>query len=252
MVLTLRRPSPFLREERYNHLQRVGFVASELARAGAAVIAAPIAPHEAGRQAVREAVTHQAGPGSNFFLIHVATPVEYCEKTDRRGVYAQAREKGQALKGLSGVDDDFEVPKDANLTVDLTEHSIPQVVHSTFLILSFTMPLSMIIPRRRHRIVTREPRVFYSYGRMQDPDGQRFEEWNGASSHRAGHIMRMAVQLSYGVVYVCELAVVVPTVPIVPVGLTNRPFVGLFLHDVSTFFSNLPNPMDDDDQARKR
>jgi len=121
------------REERYNHLQRVGFVASELARAGAAVIAAPIAPHEAGRQAVREAVTHQAGPGSNFFLIHVATPVEYCEKTDRRGVYAQAR-KG-ILEGLSGVDEDFEVPKDANLTVDLTEHSIPQVVHNIVLLL---------------------------------------------------------------------------------------------------------------------
>ncbi|KAI0264798.1 hypothetical protein BGY98DRAFT_1039113 [Russula aff. rugulosa BPL654] len=121
------------REDRYNLLQRVGFVASELARAGTAVIAAPIAPHEAGRQAVREVVANQAGPGSNFFLIHVATPVEYCEKTDRRGVYAQAR--NGILKGLSGVDEDFEVPKDANLTVDLTEHSIPQVVHSIVLLL---------------------------------------------------------------------------------------------------------------------
>ena len=119
------------REERYNHLQRIAFVASELARAGAAVIAAPIAPHEAGRQVVREAVTHQAGPGSNFFLIHVATPIEYCERTDRSGVYAQAR-KGIG-RGLAGVDENFEVPKDANLTVDLAEHSIPQVVHSTFL-----------------------------------------------------------------------------------------------------------------------
>ena len=96
------------------------------------MIAAPIAPHEAGRQAVREAVAQQAGPGSNFFLVHVATPVEHCERTDRRGVYAQAR-KG-ILKDLSGVDEDFEAPKDANLTVDLTEHSIPQVVHSTLLI----------------------------------------------------------------------------------------------------------------------
>lgn len=43
-------------------------------------------------------------------------------------MYAQAREG--IIKGLSGVDEDFEVPKDANLTVDLTEHSIPQVVHS--------------------------------------------------------------------------------------------------------------------------
>jgi sulfate adenylyltransferase len=121
------------REERYNHLQRVGFVASELARAGAAVIAAPFAPHEAGRQAVRKAVTLQGASGGNFFIIHVATPIEYCEKTDRRGVYAQAR--AGIVKGLSGVDEDFEVPKDANLTVDLTEHSIPQVVHSIVLLL---------------------------------------------------------------------------------------------------------------------
>jgi hypothetical protein len=62
----------------------------------------------------------------------------------------------------------------------------------------------------------------------------------------------MAVQLSYGAMYVYELAVGVPTIPIVPVGSTNRPIVGLFPHDVSTFFSNLRHPTDDDDQARKR
>ncbi len=101
------------------------------------MIAAPIAPHDAGRQAVREAVAHQAASGSNFFLVHVATPVEYCRKTDRRGVYAQAQ-KG-IVNGFSGVDEDFEVPKDANLTVDLTEHSIPQVVHSALLFWSFAM-----------------------------------------------------------------------------------------------------------------
>ena len=55
------------------------------------MIASTIAPHEAGRQAVRETVTRQAGPGGNFFLIHVATPIEHCEKTDRRGVYVRAR-----------------------------------------------------------------------------------------------------------------------------------------------------------------
>jgi len=121
------------REESYDHLQRIGFVASELARAGAAVIAAPIAPHETGRRFVRETVTHQAGPGGNFFLVHVATPLEHCEKTDRSGVYAQAR-KG-SVRGLAGIDDIFEAPKDANLTVDLSDHSVPQVVHSIVLLL---------------------------------------------------------------------------------------------------------------------
>jgi sulfate adenylyltransferase len=131
LVLTVLADRSLSREERHNHLQQIAFVASELARAGAAVIAAPIAPHEAGRQTVRDAVTDRAGSGSNFFLVHVATPIEHCEKTDRHGVYAQAR-KG-IMRGLPGVDEVFEAPKDANLTVDLTEHSIPQVVHSTFL-----------------------------------------------------------------------------------------------------------------------
>jgi sulfate adenylyltransferase len=72
---------------------------------------------------------HQAGPGGNFFLIHVATSLDYCERTDRSGVYAQAR--NGIIKGVVGVDEAFEVPKDANLTVDVTRHSIPEVVHST-------------------------------------------------------------------------------------------------------------------------
>jgi len=121
------------REERHSHLQRMAFVASELARAGAAVIVAPIAPHEAGRQAVREAVVDQAGSGGNFFLVHVATPIDYCERTDRRGVYAQAR-RG-ITRGVVGVDEDFEVPKDADLTVDVTRHSIPEIVHGIVLLL---------------------------------------------------------------------------------------------------------------------
>ncbi|KAH9176390.1 hypothetical protein EDB89DRAFT_1846392 [Lactarius sanguifluus] len=124
------------REQHHNHLQRVAFVASELARAGAAVIASTVAPHEAGRQAVRETITHQAGPGGNVFLIHVATPIEYCEKTDRRGVYARAR-KG-IIKGFTGVDEEFDPPKDANLVVDFTRQSIPEIVHNIVLLLETT------------------------------------------------------------------------------------------------------------------
>ncbi|KAH9002029.1 hypothetical protein EDB86DRAFT_3063555 [Lactarius hatsudake] len=123
-------------EQHHNHLQRVAFVASELARAGAAVIASTVAPHEAGRQAVRETITRQAGPGGNFFLIHVATPIEYCEKTDRRGVYARAR-KG-IIKGFTGVGEKFDPPKDANLVVDFTRQSIPEIVHSIVLLLETT------------------------------------------------------------------------------------------------------------------
>lgn len=83
-------------------MQRIAFVAAELARAGAAVIAAPIAPHESSRQAARDHIVANGGAGGgNFFLVHLSTPLEYCEKTERRGVYARAR-RGE-IKNFTGI-----------------------------------------------------------------------------------------------------------------------------------------------------
>jgi sulfate adenylyltransferase len=67
------------------------------------------------------------------FLIHVATPIEYCEKTDRRGLYAKAR-RGEIV-GFSGVDDVYEVPSKADITVDVSRQSVPEIVHSILLLL---------------------------------------------------------------------------------------------------------------------
>lgn len=110
------------------NVQRIAFVAAELTRAGTAVIAAPIAPHERSREAARETVLQSGGSGGNFFLIHVATPLEHCEKTDRKGIYAKAR-RGE-IKGFTGVDDIYETPDRPDLTVDVTTQSIPEIVHS--------------------------------------------------------------------------------------------------------------------------
>lgn len=118
-------------EERAKNLDRLGFVAAELARAGAAVIAAPIAAKQDTRSAIQGTVLQSAGAGANFFTIHVATPLEHCESTDRKGVYTSAR-KGD-LKGIAGVDEEYEVPERADLTVDVTKQSVPEIVHSEYL-----------------------------------------------------------------------------------------------------------------------
>ncbi|KAG5638882.1 Sulfate adenylyltransferase [Sphagnurus paluster] len=120
-------------EDRHLNAQRIAFVAAELTRAGAAVIAAPIAPYERSREAVKDIVQHSGGAGANFFLIHVATPLAHCEKTDRRGLYAKAR-RGE-IKGFTGVDDVYETPEKADLTVDVTQQSISEIVHSIVLLL---------------------------------------------------------------------------------------------------------------------
>jgi sulfate adenylyltransferase len=119
----------FTRKDRDLNIHRIAFVASELTKAGAAVIAAPIAPFEEARKQARDAV-EKSGP---FFLIHVATSLEYCEKTDRRGTYAAAR--AGKIKGFTGVDDPYEVPSKPDLVVDLEKQNVRSIVHEIILLL---------------------------------------------------------------------------------------------------------------------
>ncbi|RXW21393.1 hypothetical protein EST38_g4462 [Candolleomyces aberdarensis] len=123
----------FSAEDRHKNVQRIAYVAAELTRAGAAVVAAPIAPHERSREAAKQHVLQSGGAGGNFFLIHVATPLEHCESTDRKGLYARAR--AGEIKGFTGVDDVYENPDNADLTVDVTKQTIPEIVHSIILLL---------------------------------------------------------------------------------------------------------------------
>lgn len=121
----------FSHDDRERNIQRIGFVAAELTKAGAAVIAAPIAPFESGRKAARELVEKFG----SFYLIHVATPLEVCEKTDRRGIYKAAREG--KIKGFTGIDDPYETPqgKEADLVVDLSKINVRTAVHQIILLL---------------------------------------------------------------------------------------------------------------------
>jgi sulfate adenylyltransferase len=117
-------------EEKSLDLARIAFVASELTKAGAAVIAAPVAPLASARKELKNTIT---GPGGNYFLVHVATPLEYCEKVDRRGFYKRARD-GE-IKNVPGVDSEYESPTDADLTVDLRNDTVPEIVHSIVMML---------------------------------------------------------------------------------------------------------------------
>ena len=81
------------------------------------------------RQQAREAV-EKSGP---FFLVHVATSLEYCEKTDRKGTYAAAR--AGKIKGFTGVDDPYETPVKPDLVVDFEKQNVRSIVHEIVLLL---------------------------------------------------------------------------------------------------------------------
>jgi sulfate adenylyltransferase len=99
--------------DRDRNVRRIGWVAAEVARHGGLAICCPIAPYAAARAAARaQAVVAGAG----FVLVHVATPLEVCEERDRKGLYAKAR--AGLLTGMTGVDDPYEAPTDADIVVD--------------------------------------------------------------------------------------------------------------------------------------
>jgi sulfate adenylyltransferase len=109
----------FSKADRDTNIRRVGWVAAEVARHGGLAICCPIAPYAQARATARR-LAHEAGAG--FILVYVATPVEVCAERDRKGLYARAR-TGQ-LAGLTGVDDPYEVPTDADLVLDTSDISV--------------------------------------------------------------------------------------------------------------------------------
>jgi adenylylsulfate kinase len=69
-----------------------------------------------------------------FAEVHVATPLEVAESRDVKGLYARAR-RGE-LEGLTGVDDPYEVPTQAELVVDTASIDLETAVQMSMALLS--------------------------------------------------------------------------------------------------------------------
>lgn len=106
----------FSKEDRDTNIRRIGFVASEIVRHNGAVICAAISPYQSTRDEVRSLV----GDGK-FILVYVNTPLEVCEQRDVKGLYAKARRK--EIKEFTGIDDPYEIPRDADLVLETVKNS---------------------------------------------------------------------------------------------------------------------------------
>jgi sulfate adenylyltransferase len=113
----------FSRSDRDTNVRRIGWVAAEISRHGGTVIACPIAPFADTRRAVRDMVE---AAGGAFLLVHVATPLEECERRDRKGLYAKAR-TGE-ISDFTGISSPYEEPVDADLRIDTTGREVPEAV----------------------------------------------------------------------------------------------------------------------------
>ncbi len=113
----------FSREDRETNIRRIGWVAAEISRHGGVAVCSPIAPFDETRRQVRAMVEDAGGA---FFLVHVATPLEECERRDRKGLYAKAR-RGE-IPEFTGISSPYEEPTDAAVRVDTTRRSIEEAL----------------------------------------------------------------------------------------------------------------------------
>ena len=102
----------FSKEDRDTNIRRIGYVASEITKNGGIALCAPIAPYAQTRADVRAMVEAYGA----FLEVHVATPVEECEKRDRKGLYKLAREG--KIKEFTGISDPYETPENPELSVE--------------------------------------------------------------------------------------------------------------------------------------
>jgi adenylyl-sulfate kinase len=102
----------FSREDRDANIERIGWVASRLTRTGAAVIVSAISPYADARARARELVEEHG----LFVEVHVATPVEECERRDVKGLYAKAR--AGDIPEFTGVSDPYEEPRAPELRIE--------------------------------------------------------------------------------------------------------------------------------------
>jgi sulfate adenylyltransferase len=106
----------FSKEDRDDHVRRIGFVASEIVRHGGIAVCAAVSPYRATRNEVRNMI------GSDQYIeVFVDTPLDVCEQRDTKGLYARAR-RGE-IKGFTGIDDVYEAPQHPEIRVETLGHT---------------------------------------------------------------------------------------------------------------------------------
>lgn len=105
----------FSREERNQHICRIGYLCSVLERNGVCPVASFVSPYREARDFVRQIT-------KRFVEVYVATPLEVCEKRDVKELYKKAR--AGEISQFTGVDDPYEEPENPEIVVHTEKESI--------------------------------------------------------------------------------------------------------------------------------
>ncbi|MFN8574351.1 MAG: adenylyl-sulfate kinase [Gemmatimonadaceae bacterium] len=114
---SLSRGLGFAKEDREEHIRRMGYVAKLLSRNGVIAICCAVSPYRSTRDEVRRNVT-------NFIEVYVECPVDVAEQRDQDGMYARAR-RGD-VEEFTGVNAPYEEPTAPEVHIHSDRESVQQ------------------------------------------------------------------------------------------------------------------------------
>lgn len=106
----------FLREDRNQHIQRIGHLIKTLQNNSISTVASFVSPYSESRKTIRNMV-------KNNIVVYVKATIESCQERDYKGVYQQAY--AGKIKNFTGVSDVYEEPQNSEIEID-TEITSPQ------------------------------------------------------------------------------------------------------------------------------
>ena len=122
----------FSKHDRCENIRRLGFIASRFSAHGIVTIVSAINPYDNVRRELSEKYEH-------VNIVYVDCPVNKLISRDTKGFYKRAllpEGHPDKLSNLTGINDQFDVPYDADLYINTNENTIQQ---STSLLLYYIL-----------------------------------------------------------------------------------------------------------------
>lgn len=123
----------FSQADRMENVRRTGRLALMLAQHGVTTLVPVISPYRAARDWVRQL---HADAGQTYLEIWVDAPLAVCEERDVKGLYARAR-RGE-VRGLTGLDDPYEDPIEAELRLRTDQFGMDECLRLLHTLLAVT------------------------------------------------------------------------------------------------------------------
>jgi adenylylsulfate kinase len=124
----------YSKADRDANVDRLSWIASRIARAGAVVVVSAISPYGEARDRARAEIERE----STFFEVHVATPLSECARRDPKGLYRRAY--AGEIERFTGVSDPYEPPLTPELRIDTTSLTIDEAASAIRAALQLPQP----------------------------------------------------------------------------------------------------------------